>query len=70
MIKKGSDFFQMQNFVPFLIFIIHQMINSKFDAFLQPVLLFYNLRKPLSRLTCDFLVIIDKVWVDTTRISL
>ena len=29
----------MQNFPPFSLFIIHRIMNSKFDAFLQPVII-------------------------------
>ena len=36
-LRKGLIFFKMQNFAQFLLFIIHRIMNSKFDAFLQPV---------------------------------
>ena len=52
MIKEGSDFFQNAKFCPILI--IHRIMNSKFDAILQPVLhASYVLRNGISRLNFD-----------------
>ena len=40
-LRKGLIFFKMQNFAPFSLFIIHRIMNSKFDAILQPVVNMY-----------------------------